>query len=149
MVRSIGADGVIDYTQDDFTTSGERYDIFLDCIGNYSLSARRRVLNPKGILVMVGMPDDIRAADLVTGLIRAAVWSWFGAKKMTFLVARMNKEDLTTVGEFMASGKMKPVTDRRYRLCDAREAFRYMEKGHARGKVIIVPEHTGETETTL
>ena len=135
MVRSIGADQVIDYTQDDFTQSGEHYDIILDCVGNRSLSACRRVLNSKGILVMVGAPD--RATAIVARVIGALVWSCFGAKKMVFFIARVNQDDLTTLGEFMATGKMTPVIDRRYRLNEASEAFRYMEKKHARGKVVI------------
>jgi NADPH:quinone reductase-like Zn-dependent oxidoreductase len=137
MVRSMGTDQVIDYTQNDFTKNGERYDLVLDCIGNHSLFACRRVLNPKGILVMVGVPDDAGAMGIVVRVIGALVGSWFGTKKMVFLIARMNKEDLTTVGEFMAAGKVTPVIDKRYGLREANEAFRYMEKGHARGKVLI------------
>jgi NADPH:quinone reductase-like Zn-dependent oxidoreductase len=135
MVQSIGAHRVIDYTQDDFTKSGERYDVLLDCIGKPSLSACRRVLNPKGILVLIGAPDDFRA--ILARTIGALVWSRFSAKKMLFFLARMSKEDLTTVGEFIAAGKVTPVIDKRYPLSEAAEAFRYMEKGHARGKVIV------------
>ncbi|MBV8807539.1 MAG: NAD(P)-dependent alcohol dehydrogenase, partial [Acidobacteriaceae bacterium] len=109
MVRSIGADRVIDYTQNDFTKSGERCDLFLDCIGNHSLSACRRVLNPKGRLVMVGAPDDGRAIGLLARIIGALVWSLFGTKKMVFFIARMNKQDLTTVGEYIAAGKLRPI----------------------------------------
>jgi len=146
MVRSIGADRVIDYTQDDFTKDRESYDLFLDCIGNHSLSACRRILNPKGILVMIGAPDDSGVIDLVARMIGALVWSWFGTRKMVFFIARMNREDLATVGEFMATGKVTPVIDKRYRLTDAREALRYMEKGHARGKVVITLEDESEVE---
>ena len=88
--------GVIDYTQIDFTNSGERYDILLDCVGNRPLSACRRVLNLQGILVLVGAPD--RAASIVTRTIGALVWSRLGARKMVFFIARINKEDLTPVG---------------------------------------------------
>jgi NADPH:quinone reductase-like Zn-dependent oxidoreductase len=136
MVRSIGADRVIDYTRDDFTRSGERYDIILDCVGNVPLSACRRVLNPKGILVMIGAPD--RASGILARTTGALVWSRLGSKKMIFFIARMNKEDLTAMGEFMETGKVKPVIDRRYRLSETSEAFRYMEQGHARGKVVIL-----------
>jgi len=146
MVRSIGADRVIDYTQDDFTKDRQSYDLFLDCIGNHSLSACRRILNPKGILVMIGAPDDGGVIDLVARMIGALVWSWFGTRKMVFFIARMNREDLATVGEFMATGKVTPVIDKRYRLTDAREALRYMEKGHARGKVVITLEYESEAE---
>src|SRR5947209_14997884 len=138
MVRSIGADRVIDYTENDFTQSGERYDIILDCVGNRSLSACRRVLSSKGILVLIGAPD--RATDILARVIGALVWSRFGAKKIVFFIARVNKDDLTTMGEFMAAGKMTPVIDKHYRLSEASNAFRYMEQGHARGKVIITLE---------
>ena len=146
MVRSIGADRVIDYTQNDFTKSGERYDIVLDCVGNHSLSACRRLLNPQGRLVMVGAPD--RATGIVARVIGALAWSRLGTKKMVFFIARVNKDDLNTLGEFMASGKVRPVIDKRYRLSEASEAFRYMEKGHARGKVLISLESKSETEST-
>ena len=86
---------------------------------------------------MVGAPDEGRAVGLVARMIGAFVWSRFGTKKMVFFIARMNKEDLTTVGEFMAAGKATPVIDKRYTLSETSEAFRYMEKGHARGKVVI------------
>jgi NADPH:quinone reductase-like Zn-dependent oxidoreductase len=101
LVRTIGADRVIDYTQNDFTQSAERYDILLDCVGNRSLSACRRVLKSKGILVLVGAPD--RATAIVARVIGALVWSRFSAKKMVFFIARVNKEDLTTLGEFMTA----------------------------------------------
>ena len=146
MVQSIGAHRVIDYTQDDFTKGGERYDLLLDCIGKPSLSACRRVLNPKGILVLIGAPDNFRA--ILARTIGALVWSRFGAKKMVFFLARMSKEDPITVGEFMAAGKVTPVIDKHYPLSEAAEAFRYMEKGHARGKVIITLDCKTETGVT-
>jgi NADPH:quinone reductase-like Zn-dependent oxidoreductase len=83
MVRSIGADRVIDYTQEDFTTSGQRYDLLFDAVGNHPLSACRRVLNPKGILVMVGAPNDVRVIDLLARLIGALVLSWFVSQKLS------------------------------------------------------------------
>jgi NADPH:quinone reductase-like Zn-dependent oxidoreductase len=135
MVRSIGADEIIDYTRTDFTKGGERYDLLLDCVGTPSLAACRRVLTPKGRLIMVGAPHNAGAimGRMIGGFARSA----FGTKKMAFFIARMNQEDLTTIGEFMASGKVTPVIDRCYRLTEASGAFRYMEKGHARGKVVI------------
>jgi NADPH:quinone reductase-like Zn-dependent oxidoreductase len=140
MVRSIGADQVIDYTQQDFTESGQRYDIVFDCVGNHSFSACRRVLNPKGILVGVGAPNDVRLSRLLAGLIGALVLSVFVGQKMAFFIARVNQQDLATVRDLMATGKVTPVIDKRYPLSETREAFRYMEEGHARGKVIITPE---------
>ena len=140
MVRSIGADQVIDYTQQDFTKSGQRYDIVLDCVGNHSFSEWTRVLNPKGILVGVGAPPDVPLSRLLVGLIGALVRSVFVSQKIAIFIARVNQQDLTTVGELMAAGTVTPVIDKRYRLSEARDAFRYMETGHARGKVIITPE---------
>jgi NADPH:quinone reductase-like Zn-dependent oxidoreductase len=141
MIRSIGADWVIDYTQEDFTQSGLRYDLFFDCVGNHSLSACRRVLNPKGKLIMVGAPNDAPVSGLVARLIGALVWSRFLSQKMVFFIARVNKKDLTIVRELMATAKVTPVIDRRYRLREAAEAFRYMEEGHARGKVVITLDY--------
>jgi len=140
MVRSIGADQVIDYTQEDFTKSAQRYDIILECVGNHSFSECRRVLNPKGILVMVGAPSDASILGMLVGLVGALALACLVSQKMTFFIARVNQQDLTAVSELMASGKVMPVIDRRFRLSEAREAFRYMEEGHARGKVIITPE---------
>ena len=141
MVRSIGADQVIDYTQQDPTKSGHRYDIVLDCVGNHSFSEWRRVLNPKGILVGVGAPADVPLSRLLAGLIGALVRSLFVSQKIAIFIARVNQRDLTTVRELMAAGKVTPVIDKRYRLSEAREAFRYTETGHARGKVIITLEY--------
>jgi NADPH:quinone reductase-like Zn-dependent oxidoreductase len=141
MVRSIGADQVIDYTQQDLTKSGHRYDIVLDCVGNHSFSEWRRVLNPKGILVGVGAPADVPLSRLLVGLIGELVRSLFVSQKIAIFIARVNQQDLTTVRELMAAGKVTPVIDKRYRLSEAREAFRYMETGHARGKVIILLEY--------
>jgi len=141
IVRSIGANQVIDYTQQDCTKSGQRYDIVLDCVGNHSFSEWTRVLNPKGILVGVGAPADVALSRLLAGLIGALVRSVFVSQKIAMFIARVNQQDLTTVRDLMAAGKVTPVIDKRYRLSEAPEAFRYMETGHARGKVIITPEH--------
>jgi NADPH:quinone reductase-like Zn-dependent oxidoreductase len=140
IVRSIGADWVIDYTKEDFTKSGQRYDLVLDCVGNHSLSACRRVLNPKGILVMVGAPNDIPVTTLLARLIGAFLLSMFASRKMLFFIVKVNQEDLTILGEFMATGNVTPVIDRHYRLSEAHEAFRYAAEGHTRGKLIIVPD---------
>jgi NADPH:quinone reductase-like Zn-dependent oxidoreductase len=137
MVQSIGADRVIDYTQQDFTRSGHHYDLIFDAVGNHSLSAYRRILNPKGILIMVGAPNNSRLIDILARLIGALVLSRFVSQKLIPFVANSNKEDLTIVSGLMASGKVTPVIDRRYRLSEVPEALRYLEKGHARGKVVI------------
>jgi NADPH:quinone reductase-like Zn-dependent oxidoreductase len=138
MVRSIGADRVIDYTQQDFTKSWERYDVFFDCVGNRSLSSCRRVLNPRGVLVMVGAPKKVRVTDLLASLIGALAMSPFLSQKLVPFIARPNKVDLGVVGELMATGKVTPVIDRLYSLGEVPEALRYLEEGHAQGKVVIV-----------
>jgi NADPH:quinone reductase-like Zn-dependent oxidoreductase len=137
MVRSIGADRVIDYTQEDFTQGAQRYDLLLDCVGNHSLSECRRILGPQATLVMIGAPNDAPISSLVVGLIGSFALSLFISQKMVMFIAKSNKEDLTKIAELMAAGKITPVIDKCYPLCEAAEAFRYMEKGHARGKVII------------
>jgi len=141
MVRSIGADRVIDYTktdftQEDFTHGGRRYDIILDLVGNHSLSAYRRVLNPKGILVTAGGPSGRWRIGVLRG-IRAKVWSMFGSRKFVGILARTLKEDLITLQELLKIEKVKPVIDRQYSLSEVPEAIRYLEEGHARGKIII------------
>ena len=139
-VRSIGADRVIDYTKENFTKSGQRYDLVLDCVGNHSLSACRRVLNPRGILVMIGAPNDIPVTSLLARLISAFLLSMVGSRKMRFFIAKVNQKDLTILGEFMGSGKITPVIERRYRFSEVREAFRYAAEGHTRGKLVIIPD---------
>ncbi len=140
LVRSIGADQVIDYTQQDCAKAGQRYDIVLDCVGNHSFSEWRRVLNFKGIFVGVGAPPDVPLSRLLAGLIGALVQSVFVSQKLAVFMARVNDQDLSTMGDLMATGKVTPVIDRCYRLSEVRDAFRYMEKGYARGKVVITLE---------
>src|ERR1035441_9066161 len=118
LVRSIGADQVVDYTQQDVTKSGQRYDIVLDCVGNHSFSEWTRVLSPKGILVGVGAPPDIPLSRLLAGVIGELVRSLFVRQKLTIFMARVNQQDLTTVADLMASGKITPVIDRRFRLSE-------------------------------
>jgi NADPH:quinone reductase-like Zn-dependent oxidoreductase len=141
MVRSLGADRVIDYTQEDFTKSGQRYDLFLDCVGNHSLLACRRVLNPKGVYVPVGGTSDRWMMGPLARAIATLVLSWFVSQELVkFFLAKSNKEDLTVLCELMATGKVTPITDRRYSLSEVPEAIRYLEQGHARGKVVITLE---------
>jgi NADPH:quinone reductase-like Zn-dependent oxidoreductase len=137
MVRSLGADHVIDYTREDFTKGSQRYDLILDNVGNHSLSARRRVLNPKGVLVMVGAEASGWMIGTLARTIHALVLSPFVGQKMVGILAKARKEDLTILCELMESGKVTPVIDRRYTLAEVPEAIRYLEKGHAQGKVVI------------
>jgi NADPH:quinone reductase-like Zn-dependent oxidoreductase len=137
MVRSIGADRVIDYTQEDFTKLGQHYELLFDCIGNHSLSACRRTLTPNGICVMVGEKSGRKVIALLARLIAAFVLSRFVSQKLVTFLARPNKKDLTIMHDFMKAGTVKPVIDRRYKLSEAPEAIRYLGGGHARGKVVI------------
>ncbi len=139
-VRSIGADRVIDYTQEDFTASGQRYDLIFDLVANHSLLACRRVLNPKGIYVGAGVLGGA-TVGVLAGFITAPVLSWFVSQKFVMFIAKLRKEDLTTISNLMATGKITPVIDRRYRLSEAPQAIRYVEEKHARGKVVITLQH--------
>jgi NADPH:quinone reductase-like Zn-dependent oxidoreductase len=137
MVASIGADQVIDYTQEDFTRAGRRYDLLVDIAGNRSLSETRRVLVPKGTLVAVGGPDKGRWIGPLARTARMAVLSPVVSQRMTFFLARQNKEDLAVLRDLLDAGKVTPVIDRVYPLSDVAEAMRYLETGHARGKIVI------------
>jgi NADPH:quinone reductase-like Zn-dependent oxidoreductase len=141
MVRSIGADHVIDYTQEDFTLSGQRYDLILDTVGNHSLLEYRRVLNPNGIVVIVGGPSDDPWIGPLTSLIKAILLSPFVSQKFVMMLAELNEADLAIMRDLMQAGKVTPVIDRRYRLSEVPAALRYLEQGHARGKVVIDVEH--------
>jgi NADPH:quinone reductase-like Zn-dependent oxidoreductase len=136
MVRSIGADEVIDYTKDDFTKTGQRYDVILDMVGSQSLSASRRALNPAGIYVMVGGPSGRWIAPLDRA-IGAKVFSWFVSQHMGMFMAELNPDDMEVLRGLLQSGKVRPVIDRTYTLSQVPEAIRYLEAGHARGKVVI------------
>jgi NADPH:quinone reductase-like Zn-dependent oxidoreductase len=140
MVRSIGADQVIDRTQVDFTKSGERYDLILDCFATHSLSAIRRVLKPKGRYIGVGGPFG-SMIGMLAGQITQLVLSRLVSQKFVSFMAKLNQEDLAIMGALIEAGKVTPVIDRRYRLSEAPEAVRYLEEGHAQGKVVITLEH--------
>jgi NADPH:quinone reductase-like Zn-dependent oxidoreductase len=145
MVRSIGADRVIDYTQQDFTTSGQRYDLIFDLVGTHSLLACRRVLNPKGIYIGAGVAGrtGVSMIGLPARWIKALVLSQFVSQKFVLFMARSSKEDLTIMRELMEAGKVTPVIDKRYRLSEVPQAIQYLAEGHARGKVVITLEHNG------
>jgi NADPH:quinone reductase-like Zn-dependent oxidoreductase len=143
MVRSIGADRVIDYTQEDFTKNEQRYDLMLDCVGNHSLSACRRVLNPNGICVIAGGPKNFWI--ILTRALKALVLSRFVSQNFVMFIAKRSQEDLTIMHDLMAAGKVTPVIDKCYRLSEVSEALRYLEEGHARGKVVITLEYDNNT----
>jgi NADPH:quinone reductase-like Zn-dependent oxidoreductase len=137
MVRSIGADRVIDYMREDFAEGDQRYDLILDIGGNSSLSRLRRALAPQGTLVIVGGEGGGRWLGGTDRQIRALVLSPFVSQKLGTFVNKENHEDLLVLGELIESGKVTPVIDRTYPLSEVPEAIRYLEEGHARGKVVI------------
>jgi NADPH:quinone reductase-like Zn-dependent oxidoreductase len=136
MVRSLGADRVVDYTQEDFTRGGDRYDLMLDCIGNRSLSACRRALNPKGKCLMVGGPSGRWIAPL-DRMIKAMMVSPFVSPKMGILMIKPSREDLIILRDLVQARKMTPFVDRRYALSEVPSAIQHVEEGHARGKLVI------------
>ena len=133
MARSIGADHVIDYTQEDFTQNGQRYDLILAANGYHSISDYKRALSPNGIYVATGGS----MAQLSQAMIQGPWISMSGSKKMGNMNLKPNKGDLVCMKELLEAGKVKPVIDRRYPLSEVPAAFRYLEEGHAQGKVVI------------
>src|SRR6266403_1906433 len=142
MVRSIGADHVIDYTKEDFTKSGQRYDVVLDNVGTQPLLGFTRVLNPNGKYVMIGGggPNDNRWIGPFGRVIHTLILSPFINQKMGMMMAEPSQKDLTVLGDMMQSGKLKPVIERTYKLSEVPAAIAYLEQGHARGKVVITVE---------
>jgi NADPH:quinone reductase-like Zn-dependent oxidoreductase len=137
MVRSIGADHVIDYTQEDFAEGEQRYDLILDIGGNSTLSRLRRALGSRGTLVIVGGEGGGRWLGGTDRQLRAMMLSPFVGQKLGTFVNKENHEDMLVLGELIESGKITPVIDRTYSLAEVPEAIRYLEEGHARGKVVI------------
>jgi NADPH:quinone reductase-like Zn-dependent oxidoreductase len=140
MVRSLGADHVIDYTKEDFTKGDQRYDVILDNVANRSLSECRRVLNPDGKYVLIGgggVKESRWLGPGFTHAFKAMVLSKFVSQKMGMMLAELNQKDLTALADLMQSGKIIPVIDRTYKLSELPQAIQYLEQGHARGKVII------------
>ena len=136
LVRSIGADQVVDYTKEDFTRSGPTYDLVIDCVGNRSLAACRSVMKPRGIYVMVGGQNGRWIGPLARGL-KAVLLSRFVSQQLVMMLTSGNKQDLLMLKELIEFGKITPVIDRSYPLSQTAEALRYVEEGHARGKVVI------------
>jgi NADPH:quinone reductase-like Zn-dependent oxidoreductase len=135
--RSIGADRVIDYTREDFTQSGQRYDLIIGANAHHSIFNYRRALSQDGIYVIAGggLPQIFQA------MLLAHFLSWIGSKKTCFFIANINQKDLVFLKDLLETGKIVPVIDRRYPLSGVAEALRYLEEGHAQGKVVITVEH--------
>src|SRR5216117_4532731 len=143
LVRSIGADHVIDYTQEDFTKGDQRYDVIFDNVNNHSFSDRRHVLTPNGICVLAGIGGAGLHPETwgrVVGTFKANLLSRFVRQKFVRYVTTLNKEDLKLLSDLMQTGKVTPVIDRTYKLSETAEAMRYFEEGHARWKVVIAVE---------
>jgi len=143
--QSIGADHVIDYTREDFTKSGPRYDLILGANAHHSIFNYMRALRRNGIFVMVGggLARILQAASL------GPLLSRFGSKKIRFFIAKINTKDLVFLKDLLEAGEIAPVIDRRYPLSDAAEALRYREAGHAKGKVVITIEHMSQLQARL
>jgi NADPH:quinone reductase-like Zn-dependent oxidoreductase len=137
MVRTLGADHVIDYTKEDFAQSGRRYDLIFQLAGTRSPSECRRALTPKGTLVLSSGESDGRWIGPIGRIIKALVLSPFVSQKMVSFTVKPNKEDLLFLRQLIEGGKLAPVIDRTYPLAEVPEAIRYLEEGHARGKVVI------------
>ncbi len=139
MVRSLGAARVIDYTREDFTRGSQHYDLVFDCVGNHALSAYRCVLNPQGTYIPIAGAAGWSMIGPLVLAITALVSSLFVSQKLVpFFLAKVNQDDLRLICELIETGKVMPVIDRRYKLTEVPDAIRYLEEGHARGKVVIV-----------
>jgi NADPH:quinone reductase-like Zn-dependent oxidoreductase len=137
--QSIGADHVIDYTREDFTQSGQGYDLILGANAHHSIFDYRRALRQDGIYVIAGggLPQIFQA------MLLAPLLSRMGSKKMCFFIAKINRKDLVLLKDLLETRKVVPVIDRRYPLSEAAKALRYLEEGHAQGKIVITVEHSG------
>jgi NADPH:quinone reductase-like Zn-dependent oxidoreductase len=143
LVRSIGADHVIDYTKEDFTKGDQRYDVIFDNVSNHSFADRRRVLTPNGICVLAGIGGAGLHPETwgrIVGNFKADLLSRFVRQKFVTYVTKLDKEDLKLLSDLMQTGKVTPVIERTYKLSETAEAMRYFEEGHARGKVVITVE---------
>ena len=143
LVKSIGADRVIDYTKEDFTKGDQRYDMLYDLVGNHGFSERRKLLKPNGICVLAGMGGaGIHPGSWgrLAGNFKDAFLSKFTKEKFVFYIAQLTKDDLNVLRDLMQSGKVAPVIDRTYKMSETQAAVRYLEEGHAHGKVVITME---------
>jgi len=141
MVRSIGADHVIDYTQEDFAQNGQHYDLIFAVAGHRSIFDYKRALSPKGIYVCAGGT----ATQYFQALLLGPLISMIGSQKLGAMYTNPNRKDYAFLIELIEAGKVVPVIDRRYPLSDVPEALRYYGEGHARGKIVITVEHDGQT----
>ena len=137
LVRSLGADHVIDYTREEFTRNEQRYDLMLDVAGSRSWSECRRVLDPQATLVIVGAPKGSRLLGPLSHIVGVRLAAVRSSQKVVFFMAKPNRADLMVLGELLEDGKVTPVIDRRYALSEIADALRYLGEGHARGKIVL------------
>lgn len=146
LVRSLGADHVVDYKKEDFTAANQRYDVIIDNVGNHSPFALRDVLEPNGIVVIVGAPKEGPWIGMFWGVIKAMVLSWFVDERFVFFVAQLNHDDLNVLADLARDGKMTSVIDRSFPLSETPKAIEYLAGWHARGKVVVhVPPDSDRT----
>jgi NADPH:quinone reductase-like Zn-dependent oxidoreductase len=137
LVRSLGADHVIDYTKEDFTRGDRRYDLMLDNAGSKSWSELRRVLNPQATLVIVGAPKGNGFLGPLSHIVKLRLASLRSKREVMFFIAKLNRADMMVMREFLESGKVVPIVDMRYEMSEVADAFRYLGEGHARGKIVV------------
>jgi len=137
LVRSLGADHVVDYTREDFTRGDRRYDVLLDIAGSRSWSECKRVLEPTGTLVIVGAPKGGRVLGPLRRIVRLRLAALGDSRKVVFFIAKFGPEDMQTLAELLESGKVRPIVGRTYPLGDVAEALDHVSEGHVRGKVVI------------
>ena len=137
LVRSLGADHVVDYTRENLTSTGRKYDLFFDLVANQSFAARRGLLTAKGMYIGAGLLGKPLSVGLLAGGIAELLKAAFVSQKFSSFVAKLNREDLATIAALIEEGSVTPVIDKRYSLSETPEAVNYVEQKHARGKVII------------
>jgi NADPH:quinone reductase-like Zn-dependent oxidoreductase len=137
LVRSLGADDVVDYTREDFTRGGRRYDVMLDVAGSRSWSECKRVLDPQATVVLIGGPKDNRLLGPLGHILKLRAGGMIGSRKVGFFVAKFNKADMVVLRELLETGKITSAIDRRYPLNDIANALDYMGEGHAQAKIVI------------
>jgi NADPH:quinone reductase-like Zn-dependent oxidoreductase len=138
LVGSLGADRVIDYTREDFTRSGRRYELLLDVAGSRSWSACRRVLNRQATLVLVGAPKGTRLLGPLGHIVKVRLASLRASQRVVFFISKVHHQDLGVLRGLLAAGTVTPVVERSYPLSEAADAFRYLGEGHAQGKLVIM-----------
>ena len=137
IARSLGADHVVDYSEEDFTRSDERFDLLFDIAGNRSWSECKRVLTAEATFVVVGGPRKSRLLGPLGHIVKVRLAALRGSRKVVFFIAKLTKEDMLVLRELLEAGKLTPVIDTRYEFSETADAFRHMGEGHPRGKIVV------------